>query len=236
MASFRGLVAVAGASSTTCGLLTEGCLQQSPAIRRGGGGGYEAKEGACLRSASTFCGERSGLLSSVSKPVDAFTARTSKVRAYSTGGATTTKEEQQQYGGSSSSGYKEMRSPAYPAAGVRRSLYDVLGISKTASAKEIKAAYRQAARKLHPDVVPAEQREDSTKMFLQMQNAYNVLSDDESRAAYDLQLSIQSSYITSCNWGFTTASSPSSGGPVSYPAADFSSAFKGRSWETDQCW
>jgi DnaJ-class molecular chaperone len=171
----------------------------------------------------------------VSKPADAFRARTSKVRAYSTGGATTTKEEQQQYAGSGS-GNKEIRSPAYPAAGVRRTLYDVLGLSKTASAKEIKAAYRQAARKLHPDVVPAEQREDSTKMFLQMQNAYNVLSDDESRAAYDLRLSVQSSYITSCNWGFTTASSPSYGGPTSYPAADFSSAFKGRSWETDQCW
>lgn len=235
MASFRGLVAVAGASSTTYGLFTEGCLQQSPAIRRGGGGGYETKEGGCLRSASSFCAERSGVLSSVSKPLDAFTARTSKVRAYSTGGATTTKEEQQQYG-RSSSGNKEMRSSAYAAAGVRRTLYDVLGISKTASAKEIKTAYRQAARKLHPDVVPAEQREDSTKMFLQIQNAYNVLSDDESRAAYDLQLSVQSTYITSCNWGFTTASSPSSGGPVSYPAADFSSAFKGRSWETDQCW
>jgi hypothetical protein len=235
MASFRGLVAVAGASSTTYGLFTEGCLQQSPAIRRGGGGGYEAKEAAYLRSASSFCGERSGVLSSVSKPVDAFPARTSKVRAYSTGGATTTKEAQQQYGGSSS-GRKEMRSSAYTAAGVRRTLYDVLGISKTASAKEIKTAYRQAARKLHPDVVPAEQREESTKMFLQVQNAYNVLSDDESRAAYDLQLSVQNSYITSCNWGFTTASSPSSGGPISYPAADFSSAFKGRSWETDQCW
>jgi DnaJ-class molecular chaperone len=116
-------------------------------------------------------------------------------------------------------------------------LYDVLGVSKSSSAKEIKTAYRQAARKLHPDVVPAEHRQDSTKDFLVIQNAYHVLSDDQSRAAYDLQLSVLQqqhhripTISMESNWGFTA--SP----PNPYTSADFCSPFKGRSWETDQCW
>jgi preprotein translocase subunit Sec63 len=69
-------------------------------------------------------------------------------------------------------------------------LYDVLGVSKSSSAKEIKVAYRQATRKLHLDVVSAKHRQDSTKDLLVMQNAYHVLSNDQSRTTYDLQLSM----------------------------------------------
>jgi DnaJ-class molecular chaperone len=92
-------------------------------------------------------------------------------------------------------------------------LYDVLGVSKSSSAKEIKVACRQATRKLHSDVVSTEHRQDTIKDLLVMQNAYHLLSDDQSRAAYDLQLSVlqqqQHQRIPTIsmesNWGFTAS-------------------------------
>jgi DnaJ-class molecular chaperone len=89
-------------------------------------------------------------------------------------------------------------------------LYDVLGVSKSSSAKEIKVAYRQATKKLHPDVVSMEHRQDNIKDLLVMQNAYHVLSDDQSKATYDLQLSVLQqqqhhripTISMESNWGF----------------------------------
>lgn len=63
-----------------------------------------------------------------------------------------------------------------------RDYYDVLGVSKTASADEIKKAYRGLARKLHPDVNKAT---DAQKKFTEVQNAYDVLSDEKKRKAFD---------------------------------------------------
>jgi curved DNA-binding protein len=61
--------------------------------------------------------------------------------------------------------------------------YQVLGISKTATADEIKAAYRKLARKYHPDLNPND-KEAKTK-FQQLNEANEVLSDPENRRKYD---------------------------------------------------
>ena len=62
--------------------------------------------------------------------------------------------------------------------------YEVLGVSKQASADEIKRAYRKLARETHPDV-NAHRREEAEASFKEVGEAYGVLSDQQKRAAYD---------------------------------------------------
>ncbi|MDD4801541.1 MAG: J domain-containing protein [Syntrophomonas sp.] len=61
--------------------------------------------------------------------------------------------------------------------------YKALGISKTATQKEVQAAYRKLARKLHPDVNKKPDAEDS---FKAINEAYEVLKDPEKRKRYDM--------------------------------------------------
>jgi molecular chaperone DnaJ len=61
--------------------------------------------------------------------------------------------------------------------------YQILGVSRDADEKEIKAAYRKLARKYHPDVNPGDKAAE--EQFKQINEAYQVLSDPEKRAAYD---------------------------------------------------
>jgi molecular chaperone DnaJ len=63
------------------------------------------------------------------------------------------------------------------------SLYDTLGVKKGASADEIKKAYRKLARQHHPDTNQGDKAAE--ERFKQVQTAYDVLSDDEKRKAYD---------------------------------------------------
>ena len=61
--------------------------------------------------------------------------------------------------------------------------YDVLGVDRAASDKEIRQAYRRLARLHHPDVNPGDK--DSEQRFKQINEAYGVLSNAESRRKYD---------------------------------------------------
>src|ERR1700736_6602125 len=62
--------------------------------------------------------------------------------------------------------------------------YQTLGVPKSATEKEIKAAYRKQARKWHPDANPDNQKEAEDK-FKELQEAYEVLGDPEKRKKYD---------------------------------------------------
>lgn len=61
--------------------------------------------------------------------------------------------------------------------------YSILGVAKTASAEELKSAYRKLAKKLHPDVNPG--RKDIEQKFKEVTAAYDLLSDKEKRARFD---------------------------------------------------
>jgi len=61
--------------------------------------------------------------------------------------------------------------------------YNVLGINKSATEKEIKSSYRKMARKYHPDVNPGDATAE--EKFKQISEAYDVLSDSEKRKKYD---------------------------------------------------
>ncbi|KAF8019134.1 hypothetical protein BT93_H3881 [Corymbia citriodora subsp. variegata] len=65
------------------------------------------------------------------------------------------------------------------------SFYDLLGISESGTMSEIRQAYKQLVLKYHPDVSPPDRAKEYTERFIQLQEAYETLSDPTSRALYD---------------------------------------------------
>ncbi len=69
------------------------------------------------------------------------------------------------------------------AATMAKDYYEILGVPRTASDKEIRSAYRRLARRYHPDVNPNDK--SAEQHFKDITNAYEVLSDPEKRKKYD---------------------------------------------------
>ena len=65
----------------------------------------------------------------------------------------------------------------------QRDYYEVLGVSRDASADDLKKAYRRLAMKYHPDRNPDD--DSAQDRFKEAKQAYEVLKDDQKRAAYD---------------------------------------------------
>jgi molecular chaperone DnaJ len=69
------------------------------------------------------------------------------------------------------------------ATTTKQDYYELLGVPRKASAKDIRAAFRKLARKYHPDLNPGDK--GAEEKFKQLQEAYDVLSDSKKRQMYD---------------------------------------------------
>jgi curved DNA-binding protein len=96
--------------------------------------------------------------------------------------------------------------------------YKILGVSRTANADEIKKAYRKLARQHHPDAGGDEAK------FKEINEAYEVLSDDKKRQMYDQYGTANGNQIP-FNWGGGGAAG---GNP--FAGADFSGGFANIDW------
>ncbi|WOL12083.1 chaperone protein dnaJ 11, chloroplastic-like [Canna indica] len=70
------------------------------------------------------------------------------------------------------------------AGGRAKSMYEVLRVRETATAGEIKAAYRSMAKQFHPDVAAGRGGDH----FMEIHRAYEALSDPAARARYDISI------------------------------------------------
>ena len=68
-------------------------------------------------------------------------------------------------------------------AATKRDYYEVLEVTRTATGEEIKKSYRRLAVKFHPDKNPDDPQAE--EQFKELGEAYDVLMDDQKRAAYD---------------------------------------------------
>jgi DnaJ-class molecular chaperone len=111
--------------------------------------------------------------------------------------------------------------------------YDVLGVGRNASKDEIKKAYKRLAKKHHPDV---DKSPDANEKFKEINEAYQVLSDEKKRAAYDQFGSAAfepgagfggfgRGQTQSGQWGPFTYTYTTSGGAPDFDFGDFSDPF-----------
>ena len=92
----------------------------------------------------------------------------------------------------------------------KRDYYDVLGVQRRANADELKSAYRKKAKELHPDRNPDDPKAD--QKFKELNEAYDVLKDEQKRAAYD-------------QYGHSAFEGPSGGRGGGPGGFDFSTSF-----------
>src|SRR6266436_4878709 len=86
----------------------------------------------------------------------------------------------------------------------KQDYYELLGVPRKATAKDIRTSFRKLARKYHPDLNPGDK--SSEEKFKQLQEAYDVLSDSKKRQIYD-------------QYGFYSDNMPP-GGPGAGPGQD----------------
>src|SRR5271165_5166258 len=98
--------------------------------------------------------------------------------------------------------------------------YAILGVKKTATAEDIRKAFRKLARKYHPDVNPGDKRAE--EKFKEMSEANDVLSDEKKRKVYD-QLGFYSDQIDPAQAEAYARQQAGAGhSPVDFEGFDFS--------------
>jgi molecular chaperone DnaJ len=111
-------------------------------------------------------------------------------------------------------------------ATTQKDYYGTLGVKKTATAEEIRKAFRKAARKYHPDVNPGDKKAE--ERFKEISEANDVLSDEKKRKIYD-QLGFYSDQIDpAAAEAYARQSTPGGQPPVDFEGFDFS-GFQGGS-------
>lgn len=112
---------------------------------------------------------------------------------------------------------------------LEKDYYAVLGVPKTASADEIKKAYRKLARKYHPDANPG--NKETEEKFKEVSEAYDVLSDVKRRKEYDEARTLFGSGVG----GFAGAGARAAPAAASTSTSATCSAARGRATGSGTC-